>query len=88
MAKKPRRPSPSEKRSAPPPAGAPARVPDVVEPDPQDVYDHSIGEYEADARLDSSNEPPSGIRNARRKRDLAQPPGGQAKARRPKRRRA
>lgn len=41
---------------APAPSLAPLRVPDVVVPDPQEVYDESINEFEADASRESETD--------------------------------
>ncbi len=38
-------------------SSAPARGPDVVDPDPQEVYDHSIAEYEEDPLREAMSEP-------------------------------
>jgi hypothetical protein len=52
-----RRPSPSAPAIPPAPSSlAPLRVPDVIVPDPQEVYDESINEFEADAARESETD--------------------------------
>jgi hypothetical protein len=51
-----RRPSPSAPALPSAPSLAPLRVPDVIVPDPQEVYDESINEFEADAARESETD--------------------------------
>jgi hypothetical protein len=51
---------PTEKRS---PGKAPVRAPvqPVIEPDPQEVFDRSVSEYESDARRETEVAPGEGV---------------------------